>query len=373
MRPILFFSVLIFFLFSACGRDSEAGSTENTGSVQAPPDRIALISNINHLRVRNTPGPDGEVIATLSEGDTLYDLGEVSAFTTEVTLRGIRFNEPWIKVRTRDTLVGWIYGGGVNFPLDDRVELTRRLMQIRLQTFFGEKLAQRIHDYRAAYQQAKTSAELAAIYREAGELRDTLALILDKRITLLQQNPDQIPDISWMEAALPGMITQRVAEGTAFYLFLDYHQWLAKSRQTTGSEDNQFLEVCLTAYALDSIEYFAPDWVIQTSDVDFYSELGKGVHLKMFEKMNQALAASDLFAPEYQAFKLRLLDDITGISELGYWNDQQAILTELDAMLAAGYGMLTPAEKGSLQTRRQQFEQPDLHQIRLNVRAGLGQ
>ncbi|MCB9284529.1 MAG: SH3 domain-containing protein [Lewinellaceae bacterium] len=371
MRSILFFFIPVFFLALGCSRNQEAASVDTNATLQEAPQRIALISNINHLRVRDTPGPDGEVIATLAEGDTLFDLGEISAFTTEVTLRGIRFNEPWIKVQTRDTLVGWVYGGGVNFQLDDRVELTRRLMQMRLQTFFGEKLAQRIQDYRTAYHQAKTSAELATVYRTANQLRDTLVEILEKRITFLQQNPDQVPDISWMEAALPGMITQRVAEGTIFYLFMDYHQWLAKSRQTTGAEDNQFVEVCLTAFALDSIEYFAPDWVIQTSDVDFYSELGKGVHLKMFEKMNQALAASDLFAPEYNSFKANLLDDIEGISGMSYWNDQKSILDELDAILAAGFGMLTPVEKAAIQTRRQQFEQPDMNQIHLNIRAGL--
>ncbi|MDV7400462.1 hypothetical protein RZS08_54105, partial [Arthrospira platensis SPKY1] len=108
-----------------------------------------------------------EVLTTLSEGDTLYDMGEVSAFTTEVTLRGVRFDEPWIRVRTSDSLTGWVYAGGVHFQLDDRVELTRRLMQRRLQTFFGENLAQRTLDYRQAYRQVRSSEAFAATYREA--------------------------------------------------------------------------------------------------------------------------------------------------------------------------------------------------------------
>ncbi|MBK7408070.1 MAG: SH3 domain-containing protein [Saprospirales bacterium] len=360
----------VCLLAIGCGSDPNEDTVSTDMVAPAPAQRITLISNLDYLRIRKTPGVDGEVITTLSEGDTLYEMGEVSAFTTEVTLRGIRFNEPWIKVRTQDSLSGWVYGGGVNFQLDDRLELTNRLMKMRLQTFFGEILAQRILDYRAAYRQAKTSTDLAAVYREAGQLRDTLVQIFDKKITVIQK-PDQTPNIAWMEEAMPGMITQRVAEGTAFYLFMDYHQWLARSRQTTGSEDNQFAEVCLTAFHLDSIEYFAPDWLIQTSDVDFYSELGKGVHQKMLEKMNQARAASDLFEPEYQEFKSKLLADITGMDDLAYWNDQLAILGELDAILAAEYGILTNAEKASIQTRRQQFEQPDIHHIRLNVRAGV--
>ena len=369
---LFFYSLLSFCLLAiGCGSDPKEDTASTDIVAPAPAQRITLISNLNYLRIRKTPGVDGEVVATLSEGDTLYEMGEVSAFTTEVTLRGIRFNEPWIKVRTQDSLTGWVYGGGVNFQLDDRIELTNRLMKMRLETFFGETLSQRILDYRSAYRQAKTSAELAAVYREAELLRDTLVQIFDKRITVIQR-PDQVPNISWMEETLPGMITQRVAEGTAFYLFLDFHQWLTKSRQTTGSEDNQLVEVCLIAYNLDSIEYFVPGWIIQTSDEDFFSELGDGIHQKMFEQMNQALAASDLFAPEYLDFKSRLLDDITGADEYqAYWNDQQAILGELDAILAAEYGMLTDKEKATIRTRRQQFEQPETNHIRLNVRAGL--
>ena len=368
--------ILLAFLLAilagwGCGRDKNPVSGPSAGSLNAPVQRTALLSNINHLRIRETPGPDGKIIATLSEGDTLFDLGEVSAFTTEVTLRGIRFNEPWIKVRTQDSLSGWVYGGGVNFQMNDKVELTRRLMHMRLQTFFGDSLANKILEYRAEFQQAGASASLAAVFRQAKTLRDTLVQVFDKRITLIQ-SPDQIPNLDWMKEALPGLIPQRVAEGTAFYLFLDYPQWMEKSRKSVGAEDNRFFEVCLTAFALDSVEYFIPDWCIAVSEETVYSELGKGVHRKMLDKMNQALAAGSLFEPEYMAFKTELLDDISGLS-LVYWNDQPAILRELDEILAADYGMLTSSEKAGLRARRKQFEQPAANGIKLNYRTGLGQ
>ena len=367
---LIFFLPFLLLLAPGCGSDSASDSsvsdafTANDAAVET-----VLISNIDHLRLRNQAGPDGEVLTTLSEGDTLYDMGEVSDFTTQVTLRGIRFNEPWIRVRTRDSITGWVYAGGVHFQLDDRAELTRRLMQRRLQTFFGEKLAQRTLDYRQAYRQMRNSEAFAATYREARALRDTLVQLFDKRITLIQA-PGQIPDLTWMEEALPGLIVQRVAEGTAFYLFCDYRQWLEKSRSTKEPEDDQLVEVCLTAFALDSVEYFLPAWLIPVSDEAAYSELGKGVHLQMLEQMNQAMAHSRLFEPEYTTFKAALLQDILG-AEHGYWNDKEPILTELDRILAADFGLLTPAEKESLKRRRQQFEEPDKNQIRLNFRAGL--
>jgi len=366
----LFLPLLVILLLTGwgCRRDHGSGD-ESSRVVYSPARRAALLSNIDHLRVRETPGPDGKIIATLSEGDTLFDLGEVSAFTTEVTLRGIRFNEPWIKVRTRDSLVGWVYAGGVNFQMDEGDGLTSRLMEIRLKTFFGDSLAKGILGYRPEFQKAGTSAALAGVYRKAQALRDTLVRVFDQRITLIQ-SPEQIPNLAWMKEALPGMVPQRVAEGTAFYLFMDYPAWLEKSRRTTGAADNQFFDVCITAYALDSIEYFIPDWNIAVSDETVYSELGKGVHLKMLEKMNAAMAADRLFEPEYRHFKSALLDDIAGL-KLSYWNDREAILRELDAILAADFGMLTPVEKAGIEARRKQFENPAENGIRLNFRAGI--
>ncbi len=355
---------------AGCRSDrSDAGQAAPGQQTLAAKQPVVLISNIDYLRLRDKPGPDGQVTANFMEGDTLYDLGEVSAFTTEVTLRGIRFNEPWLKVRARDSLVGWIYAGGVHFRLDDRAELTSRLMKMRLQTFFGETLAQRVLDYRQTFLKARSSEELAAVYRSAQLLRDTLVQVFDKRITIIQ-GPDQIPNLTWMEEALPGLVAQRVAEGTAFYLFLDYHQWLAKARQTKGPEDNQFVDVCLTAYGLDSVEYILPDWTIAISDEHVFSELGKGVHRAMFSKMTQAMASSRLFEPEYMAFKKQLLDDIMGL-QLSYWNNQQAILQELDGILADNPGILTSVDKENVVKRREQFTQPEKNNIRLNHRSGL--
>lgn len=369
-KTLLSITAFCFFLGApGCRSDRGGEQASEVQSIQVAKQPVALISNIDYLRLRDKPGPDGQVIANFMEGDTLYDLGEVSAFTTEVTLRGIRFNEPWLKVRARDSLVGWIYAGGVHFRLDDLTELTNRLMKMRLQTFFGEALAQRVLDYRQAYLKARTSEEFAEVYRSAKLLRDTLVQVFDKRITIIQ-GPGQTPNLSWMEEALPGLVVQRVAEGTAFYLFLDYRQWLAKARQTKGPEDNQFVDACLAAYGLDSVEYTLPDWTIAVSDEHVFSELGKGVHRALFSKMTQAMAASRLFEPEYMDFKKLLMDDIMGL-QLSYWNNQETILRELDGILADNPGILTSVDKENIAKRREQFTQPEKNNIRLNHRSGL--
>ena len=364
-------SKLIILLLALAGCKSDPPPVEGmTGSSQGAAVPPSFVSAIDHLRLRETPGADGKVTATLSEGDTLFALGEVSAFTTQVTLRGVRYEEPWVKMRSRDGIEGWVFAGGLHFSLADNHELPLRLMRIRLTSFFGEELAGQILDYRQSWLKASTDEQLATAYHEGARLQEALARIIEKRISLLQSSA-QAPNLDWMKEALPGLIPQRVAKGTALYLFFDYRQWMDKSRKTSGPEDNQFFEVCLTAYALDSVEYFLPDWIIAASDEYSYSELGKGVHQKMLSKMNQAMgeAAKGSFETQYQRFKTLLIKDISG-PEQQYWNDREAILRELDAILEADYGLLTAAEKTALRERRKQFEQPELHGIRLNFRAG---
>jgi hypothetical protein len=363
------FKLIILLLALAGCKSDPPPAAAVAGSPQAPPPP-AFISAIDHLRLRETPGADGKVVATLSEGDTLFALGEVSAFTTQVALRGVSYDEPWVKMRARDSLEGWVFAGGLNFSLAGDHELPLRLMRIRLNSFFGEELAGQILDYRQSWLKASADEQLAAAYREGARLQEALARIIEKRISLLQSSA-QAPNLDWMKESLPGLLPQRVAEGTALYLFFDYRQWMEKSRKTSGTEDNQFFDVCLTAFALDSVEYFLPDWIIATSDEHSYSELGKGVHQKMLSKMNQAMgeASNGLFETQYQRFKTQLINDISD-PEQQYWNDREAILRELDAILEADYGLLTAAEKTALRERRKQFEQPELHGIRLNFRAG---
>ena len=140
-----------------------------------------MIVNIDNLRIRAEPGEKGEEIGRLKEGSVLYDLGEVSDFTTRVQLRGIWHDEPWLKVKTEQNLEGWIYGGGVKFDLDNPTELSNKMMNKRLQTFFGAGLTGRLNRYRTNYDSLKTSKTFVKIFKEK--------FIQDERFLLLQFLP----------------------------------------------------------------------------------------------------------------------------------------------------------------------------------------
>ena len=82
------------------------------------------------------------------------------------------------------------------------------------------------------------------------------------------------------------------------------------------------------------------------------------------------LAESDLFSQEINAFKTKIIDDITS-EHTTYWLDKNAILAEIDKIIAADYGILSEDDKIALQTRRQQFENAEKNGIQLNHREGV--
>ncbi|MCB0619739.1 MAG: SH3 domain-containing protein [Saprospiraceae bacterium] len=368
MRNALYLTFAAFgLLWGSCqSSDPSAENAAGPEVVSEAPSRLSLTANIDYLRIRKEPGQNGEVVGDVSVGDSLFYLGEVSAFTTRVKLRGIWFDEPWIKVERVDGLQGWVYAGGLNIDLDGTSELARRILEQRLSTFFSPALARSALDYRRAYEQASTAEELAAAFRHGSRLRDSLNAVLEKRVE--PAGSEESPDLSWLEGVLPGYLLQLVAEGTQYHLFQDYRALLRRADRTPGREDDQFAALMAAVFPIDSIEHFYPAWFLQTWDYGGHSELGKGVHRQLLDRMNRTLAASNLFEPEIEAYKDRLLEDILEGNE--YWYDQPAILQEIDQILQANFGILSEEDRTALQRRRAQFADPGAHGIELNFRSG---
>ncbi|MCO6485107.1 MAG: SH3 domain-containing protein [Saprospiraceae bacterium] len=74
---------------------------------------IVLTASVDHLRVRATPDPDGEVVHALREGEAVQWTGEESDRRETVNLRGKPVTAPWYRIRMRDGRQGWAFGGGL--------------------------------------------------------------------------------------------------------------------------------------------------------------------------------------------------------------------------------------------------------------------
>lgn len=89
-------------------------------SEMARPDQVQAW--VDKLIVKAQPGEDMPQIGTLREGEIATYLHQRTAARTSFTLRGQRFYEPWILIRTDDGLLGWVHEGGVRYVQSDFVQ-----------------------------------------------------------------------------------------------------------------------------------------------------------------------------------------------------------------------------------------------------------
>lgn len=360
-----FYLIVLAVLAFSCRKEQPVPAAgpevpENTGPV-------VFTVNVDGLQLREAPGPQGKVLQGLKLGEALTDLGEVSDFTTAVRLRGVAFDEPWIKVRTESGKEGWVYGGGLSFESIQEGKRTALLLEKRLQTFFGAELAKRIEDYREKSSAAGTAAELADVFLRSQKLRDQLNTRLEKGIQITDTG--ELPDLFWLNASIPGYVPQLVAEGTMYTLFADYGAWARRAASTRGQEDDDFFALCLQFFPEDSIEYFFPSYFIQTWDYGGHSLLGRGTHKQLLSGLDRLYRAKSPFMPALLELKAGIVDDIT-LAEQSFWEKQDAAVRELEAILSADYALLDKTDKAGLQVRLEQLRDPDRNKIQMNQQSG---
>ncbi len=348
MRYSIFLPALIF-VFCHC---------EN------PQDQTLVLNRPASLR--DAPGPEGRELQLLEKGQKVTDLGEVSNFETQFDLEGTTYQSPWIKVRVSGQETGWLLAAAAKPAGADHGKAAFWLVESKIQCYFGKSLKARYLHYLTSGQPADAS-DLAARYREAVALRDTFMHLLARRA-----EPNEAafrPDFSWLETVLPGFVFQYIAEDSRPYLFADYAYWRERALKTGGDEDDVFVETCLTAFAADSIESFFPAWKFQYSDYEAASQLGAGVHLKMFRQIEKALQAGPLFRPELLEFKAALLEDILS-ADTRYWQPRDRIVQELGQILAAGFSFLDQRDLIALEARLKVLENPEANAVEVDLRSG---
>jgi hypothetical protein len=92
----------------SCGKKS-AGFNQN-GQIDSMQTRPLFVW-VENARVRKTPDLDGEVIAEIKGGEKMELTGEQSDTKIKVKLRGVEFEDVWVKVKLKDGNEGWIFKG----------------------------------------------------------------------------------------------------------------------------------------------------------------------------------------------------------------------------------------------------------------------
>ena len=361
--------LLIILAFAAC--DNTAPSNDNQqaevqeinqvedGNIDVSIEKVELKAILDNVRIRDIAGLKGKEIETVSKDAKLFYQNEMSDFTDEITLRGIAYNDPWLKVKTEKGKTGWVYAGAVKFDMTKVSEdFKTQMVTKRLEKVFGNKLVFDIEQYQNDYGDIKTDKDFVLTYRNATKLQEKLNEKLEEKFDMY--NVSDFPDLFWIDDAIPALNAELVGEGTMYHLLFNYKALKQVVTKTASKFDDEFVNLLISKHN-GEFEYFFPVWFLQTWDYGGYSLLGQGKHIAMLNRMQKLANKTDLFNVEITAMKEELLNDITTQNQYG--EEQEKIIVEINDIIKKNYTIISNDEIIGLKTRIKMFEDPAKHEI----------
>lgn len=120
---------------------------------------------------------------------------------------------------------------------------------------------------------------------------------------------------------------------------------------------------------MDSVESSSPVWMLEVDDHTGCSLLGKGQHLKGLRNLELAATGQSPFLPEIRRWKDCILDCILG-KNVSFWQPASECAAETRAILSDNFSLLNTRDRLALETRLQDFENPEKSGLRFNLRTG---
>ncbi|MEE9351711.1 MAG: SH3 domain-containing protein [Thiotrichaceae bacterium] len=234
---------LLMTWLTACSNDEaeidETITITDSTPIEDSSTPVSLEVILNTVNIRKSPSMDSLVVEKLQATSQVEWLNQVSKVIAPVKLRGVRYNDPWLYVKTSSDQTGWVYAATIKVVSNSQSAqaLKHQLLTRRVETFFGNELATAINNYGQAYVQADTSDKFANVYTYGQNLRDQLVDVLKKKASATKK---PAADMSWLNNILPGY-SHNVIDNKYYFLSADYQQLAKKVQQTEGAEDDQFI------------------------------------------------------------------------------------------------------------------------------------
>lgn len=80
----------------------------------------SLFAWVGKVNVRSAPRTTAGIVARVPDREPLYFQGRRSPEKTSVLLRAKVYHEPWLEVKTSSGQTGWVFGGAVKQPAEDK-------------------------------------------------------------------------------------------------------------------------------------------------------------------------------------------------------------------------------------------------------------
>ena len=89
-------------------------------ATSAAPKETMLYVTIDQLKIRKEPGLKSKTIGQLDLYEQVYFTGKRTDWTQEISLGYEKVTDHWVKIRTKDGKIGWVFGAGVNYYKEKR-------------------------------------------------------------------------------------------------------------------------------------------------------------------------------------------------------------------------------------------------------------
>jgi hypothetical protein len=112
-RYLWFFIIYLCLHVPAIGDDTINRRTSIKEFTPGFQNDATLYVWLHNLRIREEPELSSKIIGRLQFADEVEYLNEMSDMKSKAIIRGNTYNAPWIKVKTGDGMIGWVYGVGL--------------------------------------------------------------------------------------------------------------------------------------------------------------------------------------------------------------------------------------------------------------------
>lgn len=116
-KALIFLTIIILISCKNTNSDEtpKQGSFLQDSTVTIDSNFVEIFVWVDKLRLRKKPDTKSEILQELDEGEVLLFFNEKSPFTEKINLRGTIYDEPWLKVKTNENKIGWVYGGAIKY------------------------------------------------------------------------------------------------------------------------------------------------------------------------------------------------------------------------------------------------------------------
>lgn len=311
------------------------------------------------VSVHQEPDFNSDTLFFLNYNDTLGFAGQITKDDFVFSNEAYSIKAPWLSINHQNK-TGWIYGGFISIlePVDK--VLFDRIFNNRFQMIFGDEILEQIHIYLQEKDQIKTLAGFAALQNRAEMIIQKIL----KRLNGFQQKREYY--FYWLNDILDGFLLHFDEKKQLFIFYKDLIFWKKAAQLSPSNTDDLYLDVLLSNFCEDSIEYDQACYLLPYDSSQWISLMGQGIFYDILMRIDRfELENTTYFEAPVEQLLNKLINNIK--SNHYYWLDQESVLDEMDRIVHAGFNCIADHDLISIKAKIQLMRNDQLKEVKYDL------